>query len=136
MFDSREYEWADITLLIGGRDMTGIRAVKYEEDPEMEALYAKGRFPHSIQYGNVKYAGEIVLLMSDYLALRASGGGTIRNLLANALVSYGNPTDGDAIVTDRQEGIRFGKVEMGMKQGDKFMEVTIPYLFLRLVPNV
>lgn len=135
-FNSREYEWADITLLIGGRDMTGIRAVKYKEKAEQEPLYAKGRFAHSIQTGNVAYEGEIVLLQSDYLALRASGNGSVLNLRADGTVNYGNPAAGDAMVTDRLEGIRFGEAEMGQKQGDKFMEVTLPFLFLKLVPNV
>jgi hypothetical protein len=136
MFDSREYEWGDITAMIGGRDTLGLRAIKYEEDPEMEAIFAKGRFAHSIQFGNIKYAGEIAMLQSDYLALRQSGNGSLKNITANILVSYGNPSELSAIVTDKLEGVRFGKVEMGMKQGDKFMEVTVPFLFLRLVTNV
>jgi len=133
-FDSREYEWADITLLIGGRDMTGIRSIKYKEKAEQEPLYAKGRFAHSIQTGNIAYEGEISLLQSDYLALRQAGNGSVLNLRADATVNFGNPPD--ASFTDRLEGCRFGEAEMGMKKGDKNMEVTLPFLFLRLVPNV
>jgi hypothetical protein len=29
MFNSREYEYADVTLVLGGKDITGIRGVNY-----------------------------------------------------------------------------------------------------------
>lgn len=135
-FDSREYEYADITLLVGGRDTIGLRAIKYKEKIEREPLYGKGRLPHSIQSGNIAYEGEVVMLQSDYLALRESGNGSVLNIAADIVCNYGNPSTGDTPITDRNEGVRFGEAEMGMKQGDKFMEVTLPYMFLRLVPNV
>ena len=42
-FNSREYEWADVSVVIGARSLTGIRGVQYSEAQEKEALYAKGR---------------------------------------------------------------------------------------------
>lgn len=135
-FNSREYEHADITVLIGGRDTTGLRAIKYKEKAEREAMFAKGRFAHSIQTGNIAYEGEVVMLQSDYLALRTSGNGSVLNLNLDIIVSFGNPQSGDTMVTDRLEGCRFGESEMGMKQGEKFMEVTLPFMFLKLVSNV
>jgi len=135
-FDSREYEYADITLMVGGTDIRGIRAIKSKEKIEREALYAKGRLPHSIQSGNISFEGEVVMLQSSYLALRAAGNGSILNIVADILTTYGNPSQGDAAVTDRDEGCRFMEAEMGMKQGEKFMEVTVPYICLRKVNNV
>ena len=29
--NGREYEWADLTLILGGRDITGFRGLKYGE---------------------------------------------------------------------------------------------------------
>lgn len=127
-FNSREYEWADLTLILGGRDLTGIRGIKYAEKFEREHLHAKGRFPHSIQTGNAIYEGEITLLQSEYEALVAAGNGTIMSLSLDCTVGYGNPANGDALTTDRVQGIRFTEAAKELKQGDKFMEITLPFL--------
>ena len=44
MFNSREYEWADISVVMGGRPITGIRGIKYNIKKEKELLYAKGNW--------------------------------------------------------------------------------------------
>ncbi len=134
MFDSRQYEWADLTLILGGRDITGIRGVKYSEKIEREALYAKGRFPHSIQSGNVSYEGEITMLQSEYEALVKAGNGSILGLSLDGLFAYGNPPD--PITKDRAVGIRFTEASKEIKQGDKFMEITLPIVFLKLQNQV
>lgn len=131
-FNSRQYEWADLTLILGGRDITGIRAVKYTEKIEREALYAKGRYPHSIQSGNIAYEGEIVLLQSDYEALVKAGKGSILSLSLDGLFAYGNPSNGDALITDRASGIRFTEASKDIKQGDKNMEITLPFICLNI----
>jgi hypothetical protein len=130
-FNSREYEWADITLILGGADITGIRSIKYMEKAEKEALYAKGRFPHSIQTGNVAFEGEISLLQSEYEALvESSAKKTVLGLSLDAEISYGNPPD--AIVTDRMIALQFTEAGKDSKQGDKFIEIKLPFIALRL----
>lgn len=136
MFNSKEYEWADMALLMGGRDVTGIRGMKYSEKIEREAIYAKGRYPHSIQSGNVSYEGEITLLQSEYEALVKAGKGSVLNLTLNAVVSYGNPINGDAMTTDMVENLRFTEAAKELKQGDKNMEVTLPFIALRVKNQV
>lgn len=136
MFNSKEYEWADMALLMGGRDVTGIRGIKYSEKIEREAIYAKGRYPHSIQSGNVAYEGEITLLQSEYEALVKAGKGSVLNLTLNAVVSYGNPLNGDAMTTDMVENLRFTEAAKELKQGDKNMEVTLPFIALRVKNQV
>jgi hypothetical protein len=132
-FDSREYEWADLTLILGGRDVTGFRGIKYSEKIEREALHAKGRYPHSIQSGNVTVEGEITVLQSELEALIKAGKGSLlrlKNLIA--IVNYGNPQEGDALVTNTIGGIYFTESPKELKQGDKFMEVTLPFMAVRL----
>lgn len=136
MFNSKEYEWADMALLMGGRDVTGIRGIKYSEKIEREAIYAKGRYPHSIQSGNVAYEGEITLLQSEYEALVKAGKGSVLNLTLNAVVSYGNPLNGDAMTTDMVENLRFTEAAKELKQGDKNMELTLPFIALRVKNQV
>lgn len=132
MFNSRQYEWADVTLFLGGRDITGIRSIKYTEKMEREAVYGKGRNPHSIQTGNVSYEGEISLLQSEYEALVLSGKGSIMGLSLDAVVAYGNPLNGDVVLTDKVIGIRFTESSKEIKQGDKFMEMKLPFVCLEV----
>lgn len=132
-FNSRQYEWGDITLHLGGRDVTGIRAIKYTEKGEKEALFAKGRHAHSIQTGNITVEGEITVLQSELIALEKAGNGSILGLNVDAVVAYGNPTLGDAMTTDRIVGVSFTEAAKEMKQGDKNMEITIPFIALAVV---
>ena len=134
--NGREYEWADLTLILGGRDITGFRGLKYGEKIEREALHAKGRYPHSIQSGNVTFEGEITLLRSEYDALVKTGGGSILGLCLDALASYGNPSLGDAMTIDRIESLRFTEAVKDIKQGDKFQEIALPFVAIRITNQV
>lgn len=135
-FNSRQYEWADLTLILGGRDITGFRGIKYSEKIEREAIFAKGRDAHSIQSGNSTVEGEITLLQSEYEALVKSGKGSVLSLSLDALVAYGNPLNADAIITDRLIGLRFTESSKELKQGDKMMEISLPFIALRVQNQV
>jgi hypothetical protein len=136
MFDSRQYEFADITLEAGGRVVTGCRGVKYTSKQEKELVYAKGNEPQHIQKGNISYEGEFTLLQSELETLRALGKGSILGLRLDATVVYGNPTNGDIAVTDKIRGLEFTEDAKEMKQGDKFMEVSLPWICLRIQNQV
>ena len=71
MFNSREYEWADITVVLGGRDITGLRSIRYKESQEKEAVYGKGNRPQAIQKGNKSYEGSIVCAYPRAKGVRA-----------------------------------------------------------------
>lgn len=132
-FDSREYEWADLTLVLGGRDLTGIRGIKYSEKIEREPLFAKGRHAHSIQSGNQTVEGEVTVLQSEMEALIKAGRGSLLSLKGmDAIVTYGDATAGDAVITDRVENIYFTESSKELKQGDKNMEVTLPFVATRV----
>ncbi|AOW08745.1 hypothetical protein [Flavobacterium gilvum] len=132
-FNSRQYEWGDMTLVLGGRDVTGFRGIKYTEKGEKEPLFAKGRHAHSIQTGNITVEGEITVLQSELIALEKAGNGSVIGLNVDAVVAYGNPSLGDAMTTDRIVGISFTEAAKEMKQGDKNMEITIPFIALAVV---
>lgn len=136
MFNSKEYEFADITLFIANKDITGIRSIKYGEKIEREALYGKGRYPHSIQSGNVAFEGEITVTQSELEILTAAGAGSVLNLTTDAVISYGNPSNGDTLITDMMVGIQFTESAKSIKQGDKFMEVTLPFIALRKLNQI
>ena len=130
MFNSREYEWADIDVVMAGRPVTGIRGIKYNTKKEKELVYAKGNKPHAVQSGNYGHSGEITVLQSEYNALRQAAKGDILSVSLDIVVAYGNPTRGDAITTDILVGVEFTEDNTEWKQGDKFQEKTIPFVFL------
>jgi hypothetical protein len=132
-FDSREYEWSDITVVTGNRDVIGIRGIKYTEKEEVEHLHAKGKYAHSIQGGNNTVEGEITVLQSEYEALVKAGNGSVLKLRGlNIVCEYGNPTEGVAPMVDIVHGIRFSEAGKDWKQGDKFKEITLPFLAIRV----
>lgn len=129
-FNSKEYEWADINVVMGGRPVTGIRGIKYNVKKEKELVFAKGNRPHAIQAGNYDHSGEITLLQSEYNALRAAALGDILKASLDIVVAYGNPERGDAMTVDVLIGVEFTEDNTEWKQGDKFQEKTIPFIFL------
>lgn len=130
MVNTREFEWADISLVVAGRDIKGFRGVKYSEEQEKEAVHAKGNRPHCIQSGNITYEGELTLLQSEYETLRLAMGGSILSGSLTMVVAYGNPSKGDVMVTDVLSGCEFTKDATEWKQGDKFQEKSLPFVFL------
>lgn len=136
MFNSRQYEYADITVFMGNRDVIGLRSVKYVTKQEKEPLHAKGNRPISIQKGNITNEGEIGLLQSELEALEVAGGGSILDLELTIVINYGNPSKGDMIKTDELIGVQFTEDPREMKQGDKFMDVVLPFIFLEKKPLI
>jgi len=136
MFNSRQYEFADITVIMAGRDVTGIRGVSYTSKIEREHLHGKGRYPMSIQSGNVTYEGSVTVVQSELEGLQKAGKGSLFNLNVDIVVAYGNPSNGDPITTDVIKGVRFTEEKKESKQGDKFMEIEIPFLAIRILNNI
>lgn len=133
-FNSRQYEWADVTVILGGKDMLTIRGIKYKKTSDNEALFAKGRHAISIQRGNESVEGEIGILQSELIELEESAPNKdLFQLSVDIEVSY---SSNGVVRTDRVTGVRFGEYEKSFAQGDKFMEVPIPFLALKVVPGV
>lgn len=57
---------------------------------------------------------------------------SILDLQLDGVVCYGNPANGDVLVTDVVQGIQFTEEPKELKQGDKFMEITLPFIALRV----
>lgn len=135
MFNSKEYEWSNTKVVLGGRTITGIRGIEYKEALEKEYLYAKGNKPVGIQHGNYSYDGKITILQSELIALKEAAKLAGKNLLKlsfSIVVAYGNVSEGDPIHTDTLLGVEFTDITKAMKQGDKMMEVELPIMFLEI----
>lgn len=134
MFDSRQYGFCDITVIAGGKDIATLRSIKYTAKQDKELLYGKGKYPISIQGGNIAYEGEVGCLQSDLETLILnSTDGSILSLQLNIAVSYGNPLNGDVIIVDMLKGVQFTEETKEFKQGDKFAEIKLPIIFLKKV---
>ncbi len=131
--NGRQYEFADITLIAGGRDVVGFQGIEYTEKQDKEVIYGKGNKPVSIQKGNKGYEGSLDLLQSEVntlqeLARAATGSTSLMGLNINAVVCYGNPTQGDVMTVDRLFNMQFTELKKGMKQGDKNMKISLPFI--------
>lgn len=135
VFNTREYEYADITVILGGRDVTGLRGVKYTAKQEKELLHAKGNRPHSVQRGNKSYEGSISLTQSELEALSMASGGSVLDANVDIVVAYGNPAKGDVVHTDLIKGAEFTEAPKGMAQGDKFAEIELPFVAINVIDN-
>ena len=132
MVNTREYEWSDVTVVLAGRLVTGLRGVKYSAKQEKELLHAKGNKPHSIQRGNKTYDGEITLLQSEYEALKKASGGDILDASMDIVAAYGNPSAGDVDTTDMLIGVEFTEDNTEWKQGHNVQEKNMPFIFIDL----
>lgn len=134
IINGRQYEFADVSLVMGDRDVCGFRGIKYTEKQGKEVIYGKGNKPLSIQKGNFSYEGEISLTQSELETLKAlareqTSQSSIMGLILNAVVCFANPAKGDVMITDRLYGIQFTEDAKELKQGDKFMEIASIYLY-------
>lgn len=133
--NGREYEWADISVIVGGVPIIGFRAINYKMTREKEAMYAKGRKAHSIQSGNDAVTGSITFTQSQLEALELAVGGNMLDAKVDIVVAYGAELNvasvaASAISTEVITGVEFTEYEKGMSQGDKFMEIPMPFLAL------
>lgn len=128
---TREYEYADVTVLIGGKIITGLRGVKWGKKQEKELLHAKGNQPHSIQRGNISYDGEVTLLQSEYQALSQAAAGNILDMAFDMVIALGNPTKGEPMKTTVIYAAEFTEDVSEWKQGDKYQEKRLPFIYLR-----
>lgn len=137
-FDSRECSWSDIKVVIAGREVTGIRGINYKPSQEKELLYGAGDEPIGIQRGNRAYEGEIKLLKFELdLLENAAHAAQARDILdvrLDVVVTYQKGTD--PLKTDALLGVEFKEFQKGMDQNAKFMEISIPIIFMRLQTNI
>ena len=135
-FDSNspEYRWADVQIVMLGRILTRVRGVKFSIKREKEYLTARGDDPHAIQHGNRTPEGELTLLQSEVEALQAGlePEEDLTDLSAfDITVSFVRKNNPTQIVTYILKGVEFTEDNRESKQGDKFMEITLPIMYLR-----
>ncbi len=134
-FDTKEYEWADISVLIAGASVTKLLGVKYKRTQAKTALKGAGRKTIGIQSGNEDITGSIILYggaVDDMnKAAVAAGGSSILDVATDIVITY-KPAPGRPLQTDTLIGVEFTEYEKGMDQGADHMPVTMPFLAVDL----
>lgn len=133
LINGREYEWADISLNVGGFDITGFRNVNYKESQEKEPLHGKGNKPRSIQRGNKTYSGSLTFTQSEVIALKSAAGSlSLLDVKVDIIVAY-VPENSAKIRVVSILGAEFTDIEEKMSQGDKYMEIELPFVALDII---
>ncbi|MDD2965545.1 MAG: hypothetical protein PHU33_16500 [Bacteroidales bacterium] len=137
--NTEEYSWADIKVVMMGREVTGLKAVKYGAKRQKEPGYAAGSKPRFMGRGNYSYSVEITVLQSEVEAIIESAGGDPLDVPPFDIVVAYIPEVGLPMRTDVIKYAEFAEWEKASKQGDMFHEVTMPGVCLAIelntVPN-
>lgn len=132
-FNSKQYAWNNVQLVMLGRIVTGLRGVEYKTNREKELVYGAGDEPQGIQYGNKKYEGTLTFLQSELEALtrfaKQNGFNDITDVDFDVVIAY-VPQSGAPIVTDTIKFASITEIPKNLKQNDKFMEVALPFIAL------
>jgi hypothetical protein len=137
-FNSKQYSFVDISVIILGRKIEGFRGIKYSVSVEKEVLHGRGRKALSIQSGPETIEGTLMLLQSEMVALNtairaANPLAKLTDVSFDIIVTYGS---GLTSTTDKIVSAEFTDYEAGMEASDKFMEIELPFLALDVVHGV
>jgi hypothetical protein len=135
LFNSEEYAWKDMKVVIAGRPVLTTQSVQYTTERNLEPNYGAGDEPHSIQAGNKSFTGEIGLNQSDIEALNRSakgqGANDLTDIAFDVVVNF-SKTVTDPQVTDVLRHCRISSLPKGWNQGDSKMVITCQMMILKI----
>jgi len=134
-YNTEEYAWSDIKVVMLGREVTGIRAVKYGSKWEKTPGYAAGNEPRFMERKNKSYSCEIKLLQSELEAIITAAGGDPLSIPPFDVVIAFVPQVGLPVVTDVVKRAEFDNFEKDSKQGDGSHEITMGIQCLKIQYN-
>jgi hypothetical protein len=138
-FSTKECAWAQTTLKILGRTITGVRAFEFTKAVEKEHLFAAGADPIDIQEGNKTPTGSITLLkyeldmMNEAAVIAGYADITeVPHTLISATCTYKKTATSQAKSISAL-GMAFSSMGAGMQQNAKMTEVPLPFLAMKMV---
>lgn len=137
-FNSEEYGWKDLQVVMLGRPVIAIRGLKYKESQTKENIYARGNKPISRSRGQIQFEGEITVLQSELRALLQSQGNgrSIMTIKPFDVVAAYVPEDGGQVSTDILKYVEFLECEIDINNGDQMTEHTLPVIIGDIEWNV
>lgn len=136
-FTTEECAWAQTSVKVLGRTISGLRGFSFKKGVEKEHLYAAGAEPIDIQSGNVKPEGSLKVLkfeldlMND--AAQAAGYSDITEVphsLISVTCKFKKTATSD-LRTIESSGVAFTDTEVAMEQNAKMTEVSLPFLAMK-----
>lgn len=133
------YSWANITLILFGQVVRGVKSIKYNYKQDKKNVYGFGTEPIGRTYGNVEYNAEITLLKDEVnqimIAAKANGLQKITDIAPFAVpVIYGpNPAGGLNPIPQGQSQdtlmyCEFLENPFDGKQNDQEFDITMPMI--------
>lgn len=137
-FYSKEYAWVDLSVVLLGRPVGGIRGIEYKIKHQKEVLFGAGNKGRSVQRGKKEFEGTITLLQSELIALNRAaqekGYEDITDVDFDLIVSYA--PKGGLITTDKVINVSITELPYGLKEGDLQQEHALPFIALDVETNV
>lgn len=137
VLNQREYAWGDIIIFLFGQPVAGVRGIEYKKKKEKNFLHAAGRDPRAIQHGKRENEGSITLLQSELAALersaKAKGYRDILDVDFDIIVTY---SSAGIVTVDRIMLASLSEAPKTMKEGDQNMEITLPFIALRIQEEI
>jgi hypothetical protein len=139
MFNSEEYGFIDIQVVMLGRPIVGLRKIRYKSMQEKSNVHGAGAKPIARGRGKIDYDGTITILFSELRALLASQGqkvdGPIKLRPFDITVVYA-PSVTSIINTDRLVFVEVTECEVDWNNGDQFAEIDLPIVIGDIQYNV
>lgn len=130
-FNSKEYAWIDVTVVVLGVEVKAIRGVEYKTTRATEALYAAGKYARGIQRGRKEVSGTLTLLQSALIAMNdaanVAGFNDVTDIEFDMIVSYARASGGK-ITTDRIRQCAVTESVNSIKEGDLYSEHALPFI--------
>ena len=123
--NTEEYAWCDVKVVMFGREVTRLRAVKYGSKQDKEPIYATGNKPVAMGRGNKSFTCEVKVLQSELESIIESGGGNPMDIPPFDIVIAFVPKSGLPMKTDVVRHAEFTDFDKDSKQGDKSHEITM-----------
>jgi hypothetical protein len=137
-FNTKDCAWANITVTLLGRKITGLRGFELKKTKEKEHVYAAGDEPVDINSGNNKYEGNFKMLKYELDLLNEASQlagyedlTEVPHTLITSTVEY-KKTATSPLKVIAVPGIAFTELTIAMEQNAKMSEVTIPWLAMRI----
>lgn len=125
LINGRTYDWPSIIVNIMNVAVSGISAIEYSDEQEVEDNYGAGSMPVSRGFGKYKAMAKLTLYMEDVEAITAiAPNGRLQNIPEfDIIVAYVN--SGNVPVTHKLRNCRFKSNNRKSKSGDTKIEVEL-----------
>lgn len=137
-FNSKEFAWIDVNVVLLGKPVTGLRGIEYKSKRQKEALFSTGKKARGIQMGKKEYEGTVTVLQSELIAMQAAakakGYDDVTDLEFDIIVSY--VSESGVVQTDKVVNASITEAPNNMKEGDLYSEHALPFIACDVEYNI